>query len=140
MAVLLDSRPVAAVVIAAIDVALGGTTAKPMSWDAASLPGGNRVAGTLPNIYALTRVYRRFDDSAARIGASQYVTSWRVVVQCAGTTVKEAAWALSNASAALEDVFISTADLELICKFEAAESPTWDDGRFVGSVTFTAAT
>lgn len=137
MSVLLDARPIGKAVAAAVTGQLGGSFA----YDRASIPGGNRVQGTLPNLYAVVDVERRFDESARRAGAPAGTSAWRISVGGVGRTVVEAEWVLAKATAALEDVWLATAEgNDFLCRFETYRAPEFDDGRFYGSVTFTCAT
>lgn len=141
MSFLLDARPVSTAVIAAVSGAITNPEdPSQAAYDLSTVPGGNREPGTLPDIFAVVQVERRFDESSVRFGSPSGTTAWSVTVTCAGRDVDEAAWVMARTTTALEDVWLTAGDHDLICRFRTQERPVWDDGRFSGYVEFTCAT
>lgn len=132
MSVVIDSREHASAVKAAL-------TAELDEWDAYDydeLPGSNGNAGTLPAIFVLVAVERRYNPllRSARAGA----TGWRVSVRCVGRTIDEARWAMYHAGLALnEQVLTVDGSPTTRLQFESDEAPAPDDGRYSGRAFYT---
>lgn len=139
MAVLLDSRAHASAVRTLVSDALG-------PWDAyyyGKVPGSDGNPGTLPHIFALVSVERRFNPNL-RLSANATGVGWRISVRVVGRTVDEARWALMFVTAALNEARLSLLTdsgprSTTPIQFESEQPPALDDGRYSATSTWTYA-
>lgn len=137
----LDERQHAATVKAAVTALLGSWSA----YDYDEVPGSALNASEAarnqrtPAIYVLVSVERR--PNLNRRASGHTVTSgWRLTVRAVGTTVDEARWALSKATAALNERSLTIAGRPTtLLQFESGTAPEPDDGRYSASATWTYA-
>lgn len=129
MSVLLDSRPHAKVVRTLLTDAADWT-----AYDYGKVPGSDGNPGTLPPIYALVSVERRF-NSNLRMSAQAGRIGWRLAVRVVGRTPDEARWALMTVAGVLNEsrlaLLTSTGPRHTTpIQFESEQSPEKDDGRY----------
>lgn len=126
MTVLLDARPHATAVKAAIAATLG----TPNVYDHSQVPA------TLPDIFVLVSIERRPGDvlRSARAGHA----GWRVLTTTIGRTVKECEWAAFKVATALEEQRLTVAATSTTpVQFESATAAKFDDERFVADAFYT---
>lgn len=91
-------------------------------------------AGTLPYIYVVVSVSRRFGGNQ-RATSTRTLTGWRLTTTCVAPTVDGARWATERV-ATLENSRLTVADLSLSpILFESSNPPARDNNFFTG-VTF----
>jgi hypothetical protein len=137
----LDERDHAAVLTALIDAAMGPDpdTTKSRVFTYGKVPGADGNPGTLPRIYALISIERRFTPANKAVAMTTR-SGWRVSVRYVGKTVLEAQWANAKIAAALDQQYITVNGLTstpLIHESTSAVAP--DDGLYSGLVGFTYA-
>jgi hypothetical protein len=132
--VVLDSRPHATACRTAITATLAPSWT---AYDYGKVPGADGNPGTLPNIYALVSVERRYNPTL-RLSAQSGAVGWRVAVRVVGRTVDEARWALSRVADALNEQRLTVgAQTTTPLQFESEQSPEPDDGRFSALTLYT---
>ena len=102
------------------------------------VPGSDGNAGTLPPIYVLLAVERRFapESRQGRAGRS----GWRVTTRYVGRSVAEAGWAALQVQKALDEVRVTIdGHASTPVTFESQESIDPDNGRFSGLTSWTYA-
>lgn len=125
----LDERQHATAIKAAVSTALG-------QWDAFDY---DEVPKSLPRIYALVSVERRFNPNRRASGHAS-TSGWRVTVRAVGSTVDEARWALGKATAALDEQTLTVAGRPTtLLQFESGTSPELDDGLYSAAHVWTYA-
>lgn len=133
--VTLDSRPHIAAIRAAIKAEIGPNNV----YEYGQVPGADGNAGTLPNIFVLVAIERRYNPTlnlAAKAGA----TGWRVSARAVGRTVDEARWALFKVATALNEQRLTIEGRATTpLQFESDRTPEKDDGRFSGVAMYTYA-
>lgn len=137
MSTLLDSRLHADAIKDAVSDALGQWVA----YDYGEVPGSDGNEGTLPSIFALVTVERRFGGnlrSTARAGN----IGWRTTVRVTGRTPDEARWALLRVAEALNEkrlvVLTETGPKPTTpIQFESEQTSEKDDGRYSALVSYT---
>lgn len=89
-----------------------------------------KVPESLPHIYALVSVERRFTPSTRMSGYSGR-SAWRLSVRTVGRSPDEARWAMARATAALDEqrLTISGAPSSLL-QFESSTDAEPDEGRY----------
>lgn len=103
------------------------------------IPGADGNEGSLPDIYVVLTVERRYAGAPRKSGSTTR-SGWRVLVRGVGRTVNEARWALTQATEALEDVRIVIDDVASTrITFETSTPIAPDDGRQSGLVEWTYA-
>lgn len=128
----LDERQHIAAITSALTAQLGANRV----YEYGQVPGQSGNSGTLPPIFALPQVERRFaePDRSGRSGRS----GWRVSVRFVGRSANEARWAGLQVAEALDgmnltiDGYVST---PVTFESQAAVSP--DEGRYSGSASYT---
>jgi hypothetical protein len=103
------------------------------------VPGMDGNPGTVPAIYALLVIERRYVPPGLMVARANR-SGWRVTVRGVGRTVNEARWAITKATRTLEDRRLQIAgatSTPLI--LEVAQLVEPDDGRFSGLATWTYA-
>lgn len=132
--VLIDARPHVVAVKAAIETQLGAAADV---YDYGKVPGADGNAGTLPNIYVLLTVERRFNPlqrSTAQAGAA----GWRITARGVGRTADEARWAMFKVATALTEVRLTVAGAPTSpIRFESEQNPELDNGRHSGLSLYT---
>lgn len=134
MSVVLDSRPHAEAVKAAVDAALGPVNA----YDYDEVPGANGNTGTQPNIYVAISLERRYNPNL-RSTAQAGMTGWRIAARGVGRTVDEVRWALFKVAEALNEQRLTIDGTPTTpIQFENdLEAPRYDDGRFTAAAAYT---
>lgn len=129
----LDARPVATEAKAAIKAQLGPNNV----YDFGQVPGADGVGGTLPNIFVLLSVERRYNDTRILSG-DDGLTGWRIAARSVGRTVDECRWAMLKVATALDGKRL-TLDGAVTppIQFEADQSPEWDDSRYSALTLYT---
>ncbi|GAA2008094.1 hypothetical protein [Nocardioides kribbensis] len=136
MSALFDSRPIVTAVKAALTVTLGADRV----FEYGDVPGADNNPGSLPRIFALPSIERRFNP-ALRFSAETDVVAWRLSVRVVGSTVDEARWALFKVAAALNEQSLPVAEtFTTPMQFESDQAPESDDGRYSAVATYTFAT
>lgn len=136
MSLVIDARPHAAAVKAAVTAAMAPLWT---AYDYGKVPGSDGNAGTLPSIYALVSVERRF-NSNLRLSAQASQTGWRVTVRLVGRTIEESRWAMNRAAVALNEARLSVEGRSTSpIQFETDQSPELDGGRYSGLSSWTYA-
>lgn len=97
----IDERPHAA----ALEAALTATVGAGRIFDYGMVPGADGNAGTLPPIYVLLSIARRYVQPTT--AGRSAVTGWRVSCRYVGRTVAEARWAQMQVATALNEVRLS---------------------------------
>lgn len=132
----LDARLHAAAVRTAITAALAPSWT---AYDYGKVPGADGNTGTLPNIFCLVSVERRF-NSNLRLSAQAGTGGWRVSVRCLGRTVDEARWAMDRVTRALNEArLLIDGRATTPIQFESDQAPAFDDGRYSGLSSWTYA-
>lgn len=127
MTVILDSRPHAVAVKAAVTASLAPSWT---TYDYGKVPGSDGNAGTLPSIYTIASVERRFNPNL-RLSANASTGGWRITVRSVGRTVDECRWAMNKVSLALNEARLTVDGRPTSpIQFESEQNPTLDDGRF----------
>lgn len=127
MAVDVDERAHAAVVVEALDGPLG-------QWQAFDV---DELPADLPPIYVEVYVSRRFGAPLRPCGARQG-SAWRLRTRAVGRTVDEARAARHAVAGRLDDQRLVIGGVETKpVRFEAEDPIGWDDGRYSGSTTWT---
>lgn len=130
---LLDSRPQAVAIKAAIKASFGPNDV----YDYGQVPGADGNAGTLPDIFALISL-ERTTNPTVNMAAKAGTTGWRVSVRVVGRTTDEARWALFKAATALNEAQLTIESRITTPLFlESEQTPTPDDGRFSGVAIYT---
>lgn len=105
-------------------------------YDYGKVPGANGNQGTLPAIYVLITVERRYvaPMRAGRAGRS----AWRVTCRYVGRTVDEARWAANRVTLALDEVELQIGGRRSTpITHESTTTVEPDEGRFSGLSTWT---
>lgn len=104
------------------------------------VPGADGNDGDLPDIYVVLTLERRYAGDAPRKAGYVSRSGWRVLVRGVGRTVKEARWALVQATSALEDVHLVIDETRSTPITHESSTPIApDDGRQSGLVEWTYA-
>lgn len=94
-------------------------------------------AGTLPNLFAIVHVERRFIGYTRSSGEND-ITGWRATIVHAGRTVTEAQWVAMRVSEALnEAVLMIGGEPYGPVQFELEQTPESDSGRYSGRTQWT---
>lgn len=101
MSAVIDERLHAEALTAALTAKVGENRI----FDYGMVPGADDNDGTLPPIYVLLSIARRYAEPTTA-GRSP-VTGWRVSCRYVGSTVAEARWAQMQVAAALNEVRLS---------------------------------
>lgn len=124
--IVLDSRAHATAVKAAIKAQLGPNNA----YDYGTVPGADGNTGTLPNIFVLVSVERRYNPNL-RLSAQAGTTGWRIGVRALGRTVDESRWALLKVATALNEARLTIDGTTTTpIQFESDQAPVLDEGRY----------
>lgn len=131
----LDERLHVAAIKAAIKAQFGPNNV----YDYGTVPGADGNAGTLPNIFALVSLERRYNPNLT-LAARASANGWRLSVRVVGRTMDEARWALLKVATALNEQRLTidgraTTPLQ----YESPRPPELDDGRFSGLASYTYA-
>lgn len=119
----------AAAVIALLDDALG-------VWSAYDY---DDVPLTLPNLYAVLTVTRRFGDDF-RFSYGRLLTGYRLTTTAVGRTVDEARWVRDRIAATLSDQPLTIGGATSTpARFEVETAIGFDDNRYSGTTTWTYA-
>lgn len=138
-ALVLDERKHVAAIKTVLEAALGNEpgTVPPVGrvYDYGTVPGADGNAGTLPNIFTLLGLERRYvePDRAGRTSRS----GWRLTVRYVGRTVDEARWAAAKVAAALETRLVVDGVTSTPLTHESTQAIALDEGRFSGWAAFT---
>lgn len=107
-------------------------------YDYGKVPGADGNTGTLPSIYVLLTVDRRFvgPRRAGRAGRS----GWRITARCVGRTVDEARWALDKVTDAIDETRLTIGGyVSTPVTHESSTEIAPDDGRHSGLTVWTYA-
>lgn len=134
MSVLVDARPHGTAVRAAIAAALGTTHV----YDHGKVPGAAGNEGTLPEIFVLVAIERRYSPVLRSAHAGN--AGWRVLTTALGRTVAESEWAQAKVDAALNEQRLAVAGTPTTrIQLESTTAPKFDDGRFAADAFYTYA-
>ena len=134
MSVLVDARPHGTAVRAAIAAALGTAHV----YDHGKVPGANGNEGTLPEIFVLVAIERRYSPVLRSAHAGN--AGWRVLTTALGRTVAESEWAQARVAAALNEQRLTVAGAPTTrIQLESTTAPKFDDGRFAADAFYTYA-
>ncbi len=137
----LDEREHIAVLAGLLNAALGPDPANengPRCFDYGKVPGADGNKGTLPPIYTLVSLERRYAEPTR--GGRQPVTGWRLSVRYVGRTVDEARWAAVKVTDAINEARIEVEDIKSTpITHEATQSIRPEDGRQTGMSQWTYA-
>lgn len=126
MSVLLDVRPHAVALKAALDGPLGQWSA----YDYDEVPGGNGNEGTLPFIYVVLSVERRLNPIVRAPGRTSSA-GWRVALRSVGRTVDECRWAQNRVAIGLNEKRLLVADEHTSrLQYESGQAAELDEGRY----------
>jgi hypothetical protein len=123
----LDERLHATAVKAALDAALAPDVT---AYEYGQVPGADGNVGTIPAIYVLLTVERRYLEP---VHSPRLLTrtGWRLTVRPVGTTANEARWASLRATQALEGVSLSIGGWPTsVITHESSNPPELLDGKF----------
>lgn len=135
MSALLDPRAYSTAIKAALTESLGPDRV----FEYGQVPGADNTPGTLPYIFALISLERRFNPDV-RLSAETEVVAWRLSVRSMGRTISETQWAMFRVAAALNEKSLPVGDdFTSPLQFESDQAPELDDGRYSGMSTFTFA-
>lgn len=118
--------------IAAANTQLGADT-----YDYGEVPGEDGNEGTIPRIFVLLQVERRYLET---LHSTRHSTrsSWRIAVRYVGRTVDEARWAGKHVSAALDAAVLDVEGFSSTpVQHEQTNAVTADDGLFSGLSVWT---
>ena len=133
---LLDTREHVTAIRAALDAALAPDV---HTYEWGRVPGESGNTGTLPAIWALVSVARRFNPSL-RLSAQAGVSLWRVTVGVVGSTPNEARWALHRVAVALNEEPLTIAgEVSSPLQADTETSPRRDDDRYYAAAVYTYA-
>lgn len=97
----------------------------------------DKVPGKLPNIFVLISLERRFYPPSRQIGRAGR-SGWRLSLRGLGRSVDECQWALLRIVEAVEERrFTVDGSRSGPVQHESSTAPTWDDGRYSATKTFT---
>lgn len=131
-ALVLDEREHASALKALLSAPLNGHV-----YDYGKVPGADGNAGSLPNIFALLGLERRYVEPM-KAGRTQR-SGWRLTVRYIGRTVDEARWAAAKVAEALEDRVVVDGAVSTPITHETTQAIALDDGRFAGWASWTYA-
>lgn len=118
----------AAAVRAALEAPLGAWSA----YDYDDLPA------TLPNLYALVTVSRRFGVLARFCAGQPQARGWRLTTMGVGRTVDEARWVLDRVAEGIEGQALTVdGRTSTRVRFESQQPVEEDEGRYSGTITWT---
>lgn len=124
-AYLVDQRPHATAIKAAIKAQLGPNNV----YEYGQVPGADGVAGSLPNIFAIIALERRFNPTV-RASTRAGSAGWRLSVTSVGRTVDECRWAQNKVAVALNEQRISIdGDLTTRLQYESGRAAEVDETR-----------
>lgn len=133
----LDERPHFEAIkarIAATNVALGADT-----YDFGEVPGEDGNPGTIPRIFVLLQVERRYMQNTRGVREATR-SGWRVSIRYVGATSNEAKWAGKQVSTAMEAARLDVEGFESTpVEHESTEAVRPDDGMFSGLSAWTYA-
>ena len=132
-ALVLDERKHVEAIKAALTAALGANRV----FDYGTVPGTDGNAGTLPPIFLLLGLERRYVEPT-RAGRTTR-SGWRLTVRYVGRTVDEARWAAAKVAEALETRLVVDGVTSTPVTHESTQAIALDDGRFSGWSAFTYA-
>lgn len=125
-AVIIDARPHAAAVKAAVTAAMAPQWT---AYDYGKVPGADGNPGSLPYIYAIVTLERRYNPNL-RLSANASSGGWRATVRCVGRTADECRWAMNKAATALNETRLTVDGRTTTpIQFESEQNPEPDDGR-----------
>ena len=131
-----DSRPHATAVRAAVTASLAPSWT---AYDYGKVPGSDGNAGSLPSIYALVSVERRYNPNL-RLSAQAGQAGWRIAVRVVGRTADEARWAMARTADALNEKRLTIAGRSTTpIQFESEQTPELDNGRYSALALYTYA-
>lgn len=126
MSLLLDARPHAEAIKAALDDPLWNWSA----YDFDDVPGSNGNPGKLPGIYVAFTVERRANPLVRNPGRTGSV-GWRVALRSVGRTVDECRWAQDRVGFALNEERLPVEGrYSSRLQFESGQAPELDEGRY----------
>lgn len=136
MSVILDARPHAAAVRAAVTAALAPAWT---AYDYGKVPGADGNPGVLPNIFCLVSIERRFNPNL-HLSAQATSGGWRVSVRSLGRTADESRWAMARVTQALNEARVTVEGrVSSPIQFESDQNPVLDDTRYSGLSSWTYA-
>lgn len=139
MTVLLDARPHAAAIKAAISEALGPDpeTGEPRAFKYDEIPGGNDEDGTLLAIFVTLGVQRRTGGVLRSPGRAGSI-GWRATFRSIGRDSDECAWAQLQIARALDSQRLLIAGRHTTrLQLETGDTPAPDDGRYSATDVYT---
>lgn len=126
MSTLIDARPHAAAIKAAINAHLGPWE----TFEYDNVPGTNENEGTPPVMFVTISLERRGNEllrSVARSGS----TAWRLAVRYTAPSVDECRWLQKRTADAINEQRVVVADKPTTrMQFEPGDAPAFDDGAY----------
>lgn len=126
MTVVLDVRPHAVALKAALDGPLGQWSA----YDYDEVPGSNGNDASLPHIYVVLSVERR-PNPLVRTPGRTGSAGWRVALRSVGRTVDECRWAQNRVAIGLNEKRLLIADeFTSRLQYESGQAAELDEGLY----------
>lgn len=123
--------------VAAIKTLLNAALSPNLAYDYGTVPGADGNAGTLPPIFVLLGLERRYVEPT---GAGRTTRSgWRLTVRYIGRTTDEARWAAAKVAQAMETRLTVDGVVSTPVTHESTQAIAPDDGRFSGWAAYTYA-
>lgn len=114
-----------------IEALLTATVGANRVYDYGTVPGSDGNAGTMPPIFVLLTIERRYVEP--RRGGRSGRSGWRVTCRYVGRTVDEARWAELKVTQALDEQRLSVGGFTSTpVTHESTTAIAPDDGRFSG--------
>lgn len=140
MSVLLDARPHAAAIKAALEATIGPDpdTDATRVFDYDEVPGGNDEDGEWPDgLFVLIGIERR-SNPVLRTPGRAGSAGWRVSFRSVGRDASEARWAQFQVAQALAEQRLLVAEKHTSrLQLESSDAPAYDDGRYSATDLYT---
>lgn len=128
-----DERPHADALAAAIKAQFGPWEC----YEHGEVPGLDGNAGSIPDIFALVQVSRRYLPTQQAVRRASR-TAWRASIHAVGRTADECRWAMNRISLALDSQRLAVSGrASTPIQHETSDDPGPDGGRFSALVRFT---
>ncbi len=123
----------------ALDALLEPSVGAGRIYDYGTVPGADGNAGSLPPIYVLLTIERRYAPVSRNVGLASR-SGWRVTTRYVGRTVDEARWAAMKITDALDGARLTVDDyVSTPVQHESTTAIELDEGRFAGLTVWTYA-
>lgn len=121
----------------ALDTLIESTVGAGRVYSYGTVPGADGNAGSLPPIFVLLALERRFVPISRGVGLASR-SGWRLSTRYVGRTVDEAAWAAFKVGEALDGALLAVdGHTSTPVQLESTQAIALDDGRFAGLALWT---